>query len=279
MTHLETIKRFQGKKRRRERNLYYPNNLPLATPPGENIFEFLIVSKDEIGVVANITTIFANHRVNIQDFKSIFDPNSGTYVCILYADFSQADCIVEEALNQIKSLHFVRNIEAQKTEGRLFDSFLFPLLIRNKIRVLALRMDGLLKTERRLIQKMGSAGSSIIFEVGRNYGTDVMLAMQTDLGSSDKTSLLTNFELGLRATGWGICEINPIGNHSYQVDVEDPPIIMEDERPEDGKFFAGLIVGALEKLEGIELRVSSLKKDLSKNFLSLRIEKITSKTV
>ncbi len=264
-------KRFEVKKE--EKNEYYPNNLSLVPPVGENVFEFLIVTKDEIGVMANITSIFANHRVNLQNITSNRNPETKTCVAILFADFTKADSTVEGVLKEIKTLHSVSRIEAQNTRGRVFDSFLFPLLIRNKIRVITLRMEGLLKAERHLVQSMGSAGASIMFQVGRSYGADVMGALQSDLASLNKVDLLANFEAGLRATGWGICSIRSGRNHDYQINVEDPPIMLQDEKRENGMFFIGLILGALEKLDGVELRVSGSTRDLSKNTMSVRMER------
>jgi formyltetrahydrofolate hydrolase len=78
------------------RQLYYPRRIPVLSPQGENVYEFLIVVKDEIGILAKIASIFFRHRINLlSHYGYLFDPSSKKFVQTVFCDFGEADCTSE----------------------------------------------------------------------------------------------------------------------------------------------------------------------------------------
>jgi hypothetical protein len=231
---------------------YLPRNIGVSSPPGENIFEFLVVWNHELGSLAKILQVFSAHKVKVILTHSQLDEGAGTVVGTCYCDMTKADQTVEGMKKSIKELSFVRSVDSASAKQSLFDKFLFPVTVWGRERVIIMRLDPLLNIERRLVEELGSAGSAIMFREGEGYATETIVQYRKVLGNVSPETLLENVKDGLRATGWGLFEFKE-SKDGYGVTVLDAPKFAETIEP--SRFLCGIIAGILESVLSVKMKI------------------------
>lgn len=229
---------------------YFPRNLGVSSPPGDNIHEFLVVWNHEFGSLAKILQVFSAHKVKVILTHSQLD--DGTVVGTYFCDMTKADQTVEGMQKAIKELSFVRSVDAASAESSLFDKFLFPVTVWGRERVIIMRLSPLLNIERRLVEELGSAGSAIMFREGEGYATETIAQYRAALGEVSTGVLLGNVVDGLRATGWGLFEFKE-SKDGYEVTVHDAPMLATTSEP--SRFLCGIIAGILETVLSARMKV------------------------
>ena len=248
---------------------YYTRYFSLSKPLGEDIFELLFVTKDQLGVISKITAEIAGHDIDILSITGANDPDIGLFVLTLFCDFAKADCTAEDIANEVRNLPFATKVDFRDAKATLYDGYHFPIKVMNKYRAILLRGVPLLEMEKHLQKLLGSAGASIMFEEGKTYAHAVMPQLLSTLPHASHEKILQNIVDGLRATGWGLFQFQK-EDDAYQVSVRHPP------RSEgfESMFFRGIAVGAAELTYDSNLAVRSVDYDEETDTLKLTLESI-----
>ncbi len=250
---------------------YYPRNLAVASTPGENIFEFLVVWDHELPSLPRILEVFSKHKAKVILAHSQVEESTGKVVGTFFYDLSLADRDADGIRKEIKGLSFVRDVEVASTEHSLFDKFLFPITVWGRHRVLVMRLTPLLNIESRLKRELGSAGLAIMFREGEGYATETCNQYRQVLGTVSQESLLENISDGLRATGWGVFDFKTT-KQGYDVTVDDAPTIEGTTEP--SRFLCGVIAGIVESVYAIKVKVGESAVDPKSGRASVRLSKI-----
>jgi hypothetical protein len=231
---------------------YFPRNVGVSSPPGANIYEFLVVWNHEIGSLSKILQVFSTHKAKVIVTHSQLDELTGTAVGTCYCDMTKAEQTVEGVKKAIKELGFVQSVDYASAEQSLFDKFFFPVTVWGRERVIIMRLDPLLNIERRLAEELGSAGSAIMFREGESYSAETIGQYRRALGNVPPETLLENVKDGLRATGWGLFEFKE-SKDGYEVTVREAPRFSETTEP--SRFLCGIIAGILETTLAVKMKI------------------------
>lgn len=152
----------------------YPRNIGISVPRGEGIYEIVVVGKDRIGVLRDLAQIISAHEISLVEtgMYQVFD--QGEFVFAAYGDFRTAKHTPQELKSELKKQSFVVQAEVDLPASKTFDRHLFPVVISRGERVIVLRMGSFLKVEKRLENALGSGGATIMYEVGKGYGLEVV---------------------------------------------------------------------------------------------------------
>jgi predicted amino acid-binding ACT domain protein len=255
------------------KNRYIPKQLPLTRPSGENIFEFAIEAYDKVGSFANIVRVFSNHNVDIKSVSAGKMEESDHFVSSLFCDFTNGECTVEQIKEELEHLRGIISVQSANMDGKLWDKFFFPLnLMKNKNRVIIMRVEPLLRVERNLIQTMGSAGASIMFQEGQTYANEVFLQYKEILPKVSTKEFLETIKDGLRTTGWGLFDFIPTSDNGFIVKVVDPPVLKEADYSEN-RFFYGVAAKILENLYGGSYALTESSFDRATKTLRFRLSR------
>lgn len=269
------VTRIAGEHGRMVKARYLTKQLTLDRPKGDNIFEFAIEAEDEVGTFANIVSVFASHRVDIRSVSANQSDGSDIFVSSFFCDFTIANCTVDHIQKELMHLPGVVNVQSANMDGKVWDKFFFPIsLMKNKNRVIVMRVEPLLRVERNLIQTMGSAGASIMFQEGRSYANEVFLQYKEILPDASTEQMLETIKDGLRTTGWGLFDFIPTNDGGFIVNVGDPPVLKEAGYGEN-RFFYGVATRILENLYGWPLSISESSFDKASRILRFRLKKDT----
>ncbi len=252
---------------------YFPRNVGVSAPPGENVHEFLVVWTHELGALEKILQVFSMHKVKVIVTNSQPDEATGTVIGTYYCEMAKGGQTVEAVRMAIKALSFVRSVDSASSEQSLFDKFFFPVTVWGRERVIIMRLDPLVNIEKSLAQELGSAGSAIMFREGESYATETIGQYRRVLGDVSTETLLENVKDGLRATGWGLFEFKE-SNDGYDVTVRDAPRFGGTTEP--SRFLCGIIAGILESVFSVRMKIVGSTFDPKSASVFVRLTRITS---
>jgi len=248
----------------------HARNIFLERPPGNKVIEFLIICKNEIGSLAAISNVFAGQNVNIEIAYGHADRRGNQYLLIIYADFSNSTAVVEQTVKELKELMSVRSVEIDTDQTRHFDDFLFPVVGVDSDRAVVMDLNGLIKLEQLMFEKIGSAGHAFLYQMGKDYSAENNKILKSDVFQQDQESLLRNLADLLKAAGWGRFEIRKLAG-GFDIVVRGPQLL-DGEAFVDSRFFYGMLAGSLQSIFGEELNVIETRYDIHEKtvFLKLR---------
>lgn len=249
---------------------YFPKNIPFAKPKGENIVEFAIFVRDEIGVFAAVSQVFAKHNIKVREiFSNELEDNELGYsqICGFFCDFSAANCTIEQVESDLRAISAVVDVQEYDMKDKIWDRFFFPTSVNGK-RIVMMRLEPLLRIERNLIERLGTAGAAIMFNEGEVYANETFEDYKRILPNVSSERLLQCAVDGLRATGWGIVEFEKL-SAGYEVRITDPPILNDPEYNEN-RFLYGLVTRTLELIYGISFFLSESGYDEKSKLLTLK---------
>ena len=247
-------------------------------PRGENIFEFGILARDESGAFAKLVQVFAIHKIDIRSATTsrVYDKKTKSECTVagLFCDFTSSDCTVENLETELKALKFIIEVQYYDMKDRMWERFLFPTTLAGS-RIIMLRADPLLRIERNLIDRMGTAGAAIMFHEGEVYAEQAFEEIKKMLPGAQSERLLQCVIDALRATGWGIVEFHklPAG---FEAIVKDPPILTDADYKEN-RFLYGAASRLLELIYGAKIFLSESSFDEKNSILILKYSLQTSK--
>jgi predicted amino acid-binding ACT domain protein len=249
---------------------YFARNLPIAKPAGKNIFEFLILGRDVIGGYVDVMQVFSKHNVNIKEIMTneVVDKKLGHCSAAgLFCDFSEADCTVEQVESEIRATKAVIEVHTYDMKDRVWERFFFPTNF-NGNRVITLRVEPMLRIERNLIERLGTAGATIMFHEGEIYSEETFAEYKKMLPDASQERLLQCMIDGLRATGWGLVEISKLAA-GYEIKIENPPMLNNSDYKEN-RFLYGAASRLLELIFDVKVFLAESSFDEKTSVLNLK---------
>jgi hypothetical protein len=229
-----------------QQRIYVPLPLSLSKPSGDSVHEVFLTWKHEDSAQQKILDLLDRTAINVEMAYSFHDLPSDRFVGIFFCDFSSSKVPLEGLAEELKKLPFVVDAHSADMSGSIFEKFSFPPVIMNKHRVMIMRAEPLLRVERRLRERLGTAGTVMLYEEGKIYAKDVIRHYMEFIPNASKEALLENLKDGLRATGFGIFRFDRI-SEGYLVKIEHPPLLQDVASMETG-FLRGIAAGVIESL-------------------------------
>jgi hypothetical protein len=245
---------------------YYPDHLAFTRPSGDMLHEFLVVWKKQEDSLVTLFKLLHDSGADILLAHTTRDGEQDSNITSLFLDFTKASFSPAALKDEIAKLPNVTEVDFVNMNGSIFDKFYFPPTIFNNSRVLVMRLSPLLKIERRLRERLGTAGTIIMFEEGKSYAKEVLFEYKASLQTEDKQLILSNVVDGLRATGWGLFEFRQY-SAGFNVVVKHPPVL-NDPGPAESSFIRGMAAGIIESLFFKVVGVRDASYDHSKDTLS-----------
>ena len=211
----------------------------------------MIICQNEIGALTTISGIFAKHGVNIEVTYGHADRKGNTYLLILYADFSISSCTSDQAVEELKDLPVVHEVEVDSDFRRRFDNFLYPILNVDEDRAVIMGLNALVKLEQILFEKLGSLGPVFLFQMGKDYAIENFKILRTGGFPQNQESQLRNLCDFLKASGWGVFEIRKLWD-GFDVVISEPHLL-DGHTFVDTRFIYGMLAGSLQAIFGEEL--------------------------
>jgi len=249
---------------------YYVRFLSLSKPVGEDVFELLVVARDEIGVTSKITGEIARHKIDILSIDGANDPELNRTVFTIFCDLARADCSAEQIVDQLGKFAFVKTIDYFNAKGRLFDKYRFPIKTMNKHRAILMHADPLLRVERHLRRVLGIAGDTIMFEEGKTYAHQVWRQFKMALPKASPEETVQNIIDEFRASGWALFDFRK-EHECFLVTIRNSPQL-EDDGKLQSMFVYGLATGVIESLTGLDLVVQDASYDQNTGTLRLTLK-------
>lgn len=251
---------------------HYPRNIGIAIPtPSDGIYECLIAGKDRVGALVEISSVIAKHGINMIGSGEYHVYSSEEFVFTMFADFSKTRCTPEQLKSELERVPIVTQVDVARPLELLFDRYLFPLTIMDKYRVVVMRAEPLLKIEDDLTKMMGSGASAMMFEVGKEYGVEVVKQYKESMSGLNSDSLMRRLKAGGQATGWGHFDFVFNGETVF-ASLTDPP-----ESPNQGtkesRFLVGVLAGLVEGIYGFKWTVATSRYDKESDVLMVKLAK------
>ncbi len=237
------------------------------------MIEYMITCRNEIGALSAISGIFAKHDLNIEVTYGHAERQGSNYLLILYADFANASCTVEQTVKELKELLVVHQVEVDADARQRFDNFLYPVINVDEDRAVIMGLNALIKLEQTLCERIGSGGSAFLFEMGKNYSIENFKILKANFFAQDPDSQLRNLGDFLKASGWGIFDIKRVPG-GFDVMISDPQLL-DGHTFVDTRFMYGMLAGALQSIFGEAFFVLETRYDTRANFIlvKLRVKK------
>jgi len=234
-------------------------------------YELLIVASSEAGSTLEIISTFSKFNIELNKAYVYYYPEHNRRVFGAFCDFSNAKIKIDLFSKELKKLPSVVRVEYNSSKDRMFDTFFFPLTLMDKHRVILMRVDPLLNMEKSLIDRMGSAGSAIMFDEGVRYAMGTVGQYKGALSGESAEILLRNVRDGLIATGWGLFDFKET-EKGYLVSIKHPPKL-ENGGMAENRFTVGVIVGIIQALYGGSWSVFRSHYDPSEDTLTCGLKK------
>jgi hypothetical protein len=236
--------------------------------------ELLVAGEDEVGALAKLANVLALNGVNLAPSGGYYSVSPGAFVWTTFANFTRTRSTLEHVIKDLKRLEFVRRVEAVSMTGVAVDQFLFPVMITEKVRGLIMSLEPLLGVERRLLETFGSAGASLMFEMGRQYTIESLRQLREVLPGSAPEEFLALVVSWLRTTGWGIFEFDAPRlekEGAVIVNIGEPPNAVVSGLPRSN-FLNGATAGIIESVFGSVVRLTDSAYDEPGKSLRLTFE-------
>ncbi len=243
--------------------------IALIRPPGNIMVEYKIICRNEIGALTAISGIFSKHDLNIEVTYGHADRQDKNYLLILYADFSNASCTIEQTVKELKELPVVHQVEIDADVRRRFDNFLYPIVNVDEERAVIMGLNALIKLEQTLCEKIGSGGAAFLFEMGKYYSMENFKILKFEGFAQDPDSLLTNLRDFLKSSGWGIFEMKRV-HGGFDVMISDPQLL-DGHTFVDTRFIYGMLAGALQSIFREDFFVLETRYDTRANSILARL--------
>jgi hypothetical protein len=246
---------------------YFPRVIGLAPPleslKSGNVYEFVAKGRDEVGTLSKLNNVLNSHHLKLSTAGGYAVVEPGVFVWSGFVDYSYSDFKADDTLREIRKFPFVTFAEATKISEVVFDRYLFPVTILGNRRAIIFRAEPFIRVEQRLIAAFGTGGATIMFDEGRHYAQESFAQYLAILPGASREVILMNAIAGLRATGWGIFEIDVsklVSEGVAKVSVREPPFSGVPGTTES--FFTnGIACGALQSIFDVKAGIQSSSYD------------------
>jgi hypothetical protein len=230
---------------------YYPYQIGIVMPRGEQVYEILIVADDKQGNFLKVLDVMSRHYVNFYHTSTRTDMATGTFLTHAFGDFRKADVTAAQLKSELTRLPIVKKVVVEKKDAMPFGKFLFPLMLASDLRVSLVPVDAFVEREENLLRE-GSGGKQTLIDMLRPLGLSMSTSLRRFLPWVDRNTFISATEEAIRALGWGIFKFEISGARHQKVKVTiRQPIFSELEGVKQSYTTVGLTAGLLEGITGV----------------------------
>lgn len=256
---------------------YYPNVIGRAFPGSKQSYAILIEGRDDGSgdVMVKATERLVKRGVRILSQKGYVSETAGTFTLLIHCQLP--DKSLDDIVIEIRKIRHVTNAQSITQKAQMFDGMLFPLLLMDSDRILAISPSVLYDTQ----EKIASANErNSLLEAWRRYGIDIVNSIKQKFATrpDGKPNDDINIPVGIveenivrymRATGWGRISWDH-GTTLERVFVRDPPTPKNGKEGVSGnRMIEGLVSGLTEGLQGKHVSVVENQYDPSRRVLTI----------
>ena len=257
--------------------VYYPNVIGRAFPGSQSSYAILIEGRDD---GKGETTVRAMERlvkkgVRIFSQKGYVNERAGTFSLLVLCQLPNIS--LDDIVTQIRKIKNVTNAQYITQKAQMFDGILFPLLLMDSERVIAVSPEVIFNTQQKL---SSTAEIEALLEAGRLYGVEIADSIKNKFafhpdGKQDEdlnvpiSVVEENIIRYLKAAGWGKISWDH-GTTLERVLVHDPPTPKSKNASAAGnRLIEGLISGLTEGLQGKRFSVVEDHYDMQRRLLTI----------
>ena len=252
----------------------FPIRLASPSPLKARFYECLIKGRAEHGIFLRILAIFESRGIKVSKCSFESDSQSGIFGTTMVLELKNSSQDMVGLVEKVMETKVVTSIEFSRLEGKMFSNFHFPIFLFPNKRGIILLAEELNILENDLKCKLGSEASSVIFEWGRRYGSNLVSQFpESDVRKEEALEYAVEI---IRATGWGIGKCETDEKRIVKFSLSDPPI---DSKLRTSRFPAGMVQGIVEKITRQNMQIIEDHFDAQKNSLNFTLIKSDTNTV
>lgn len=251
---------------------YLPRFLMSTRPPGDDIYEVLVLGEDSVGTLNRITTVLAEGNVNFVSAHGQVDETGRTFVNAFFCELSKAKVGARELERKLSALPFVKEVRMAPMKGLMHEGFMFPMSTIFAGRALVVGASAFSQIEGRLVEIFGSAGEVMAYEQGRAYATSTLGDMEEYRKRVGAAWDIQNIERWIAAQGWAVARVAE-NRDGFEVRLASIPAKGEKDRNGLSRFLVGMTVGMLEQAGGQRLTAEPSAYDPATDTYSFKVRK------
>lgn len=250
---------------------YIPRRIALIAPQGESVYEFAISGRDRIGMLKDMSAVFAKHYVTLTSVD-VDTTATGEFVMVVYADFRNADVNAKQVEKMLGAVRSIKRVVMGRASDVLFERFMFPITAGGSNRAIILPASSLAGYEKAVIGKGGRQGEEHLLATGRPVGLGVASTIKSHMPWADSNALLDAAVDAMRAMGWGLCsfDLSKMKEGLVSVSIRNPMFSGLTEAPVSW-LLIGVVSGALEDLAPFPNRLRG-RPTASKESITFELE-------
>jgi hypothetical protein len=262
--------------------VYFPNIIGQAIPGNSSNCAILVVARDDGtgGVPVLAMSSLLKRGVRILSQTGYVNEKFGDSTLLLVCDIAGVNTTLDDLVIQLRKLKHVASAQYISLKDQMFDGMLFPLVLMDSNRVVAISSSMFFEIQERL---KTTSDKTILLEAGKQYGKDIvskikqkfeqgMVARHLDRTSAPELKVIQeNVNRYMKAAGWGKL-VWENGVSLERVFIQDPPTPSSKEMGGSATgnlFLHGLISGIAESLEGRRFAVVEDHYDAQRRVLTI----------
>jgi len=230
----------------------YSNKIGQAAPASSTTYGLLVQGRDYEGEVpALVVNTLLKRGARIISQIGYHRENSREFTLLVTCDLSRSKGTLDDLVIQLRRLKHVSYAEAVSLKNQMFDGLLFPLVLMETSRVVAVSSSLMFQIQKKL-KTQGEQAS--LEEVGRDYGKDIVNGIRQKFEDNkdarkefvaDISAIRENVKGYMKAAGWGTFSWESEENFE-RIMINDPPISVEGGSGAGNLFLHGLVAGITE---------------------------------
>lgn len=256
---------------------YYPNVIGRAFPGSKQSCAILIEGRDDGSgeVMVRATEKLVKRGVRILSQKGYVSETAATFTLLLHCQLS--DESLDDIVIEMRKIKHVTNAQSVAQKAQLFDGMLFPLLLMDSDRIVAISPSVIYDMQEKITSVQEN---NLLLEVWRRHGVDIVNSIKQKFATrpDGKRNEDVNIPVGiveenivryLKATGWGRL-IWDHGTTLERVLVHDPPTPRTGSEGVSGnRMIEGLVSGLTEGILGKRFSVVEDHYDATRRVLTI----------
>jgi predicted hydrocarbon binding protein len=221
-------------------------------------FEICIGLKNVPGALGAVSDALAKSRLNVLSCD-LFNDRDKLGTCCFFVEPLSDEISLEETKSMLETIPFVEGSMATESFGGLIvDSIRFPFKYTTGDRAMILRSEVMRHMTETIIQKFGSGGEVILYELGKAAGQKDGKDLVAIMGVDNVVKQMHQLSRLYSALGWGLSTLkSQEPNHTkYVVQIKDSFEVWPGraETNHSCTFIRGHISGFLTEIFGSEYR-------------------------
>ncbi len=266
-----------GKDASPEIAVYYPNVIGRSYPGSQSSYAILIEGRDDGKgeVIVKAMEKLVKMDVRILSQKGYVSERVGTFSLLLLCQLPNVS--LDDLVIQIRKIKHVTNAQYVSQRSQMFDGMMFPLLLMDSERVVAISPEVIFNAQQKLSSAVERAA---LVEAGRQYGVEIVDSIKNKFAFRPDGKRIEDLNIPvdvveeniaryLKAAGWGKISWDH-GTTLERVFLNDPPAPRSKDATVAGnRLIEGLISGLTEGLQGKRFSIVEDHYDSQRRVLTI----------